>query len=481
MPKVPKELSLPGLDVNAALRSILEGTATETGERFFQALVRNLAKVLNTEGAWVTEYIEESRKLRALAFWMRDQWIEDFEYLIEGTPCARVIEEACLVHIPENIVQLYPEDSDLTKFDAVSYMGAPLMDMDNRILGNLAVLDSHPMPANIRYQAIFQIFAARASAEHQRLRAEMKVREREEKVTRLLDSAMDAIIELDENLKITRVNPAAEKVLHFTSDQFQAKTLFQFLTAVERDKVSSLAKSLKARPKGEQYIWIPDGLKIVCPDGTTFPAEATLSRFEMQRKTLYTLILRNVNDLLEAQEKIRSLTMETEYLKEELKSLHSFDQIVGQSEPLLRVLRDVSEVAQTDATVLIIGETGSGKELIARSIHQASRRRDKPLINVNCAAIPVTLIESEFFGHEKGAFTGAVARREGRLSLADGGTIFLDEIGELPLEVQAKLLRVLQEGEFESVGSSKTQRVDIRVLAATNHNLKQAIAKKNFP
>jgi len=96
MPKVPKELSLPGLDVNAALRSILEGTATETGERFFQALVRNLAKVLNTEGAWVTEYIEESRKLRALAFWMRDQWIEDFEYLIEGTPCARVIEEACM-------------------------------------------------------------------------------------------------------------------------------------------------------------------------------------------------------------------------------------------------------------------------------------------------------------------------------------------------------------------------------------------------
>jgi transcriptional regulator with GAF, ATPase, and Fis domain len=137
------------------------------------------------------------------------------------------------------------------------------------------------------------------------------------------------------------------------------------------------------------------------------------------------------------------------------------------------VLEDLDKVATTDATVLIQGETGTGKELIARAIHSRSRRSDKPLVTLNCAAIPANLIESEFFGHEKGAFTGANEKRQGRFSHADGGTIFLDEIGELPLELQPKLLRVLQEGTFEPLGSAKTQKVDVRVVAATNRDLKK--------
>ena len=181
-----------------------------------------------------------------------------------------------------------------------------------------------------------------------------------------------------------------------------------------------------------------------------------------------------------AQQKIRSLTVETEYLREEIKELQNFDEIVGQSEPVARVLRDIEEVAGTDANVLILGETGTGKELIARAIHRNSRRREKPLIKVNCAAMPATLIESELFGHEQGAFTGATKKREGRFALADGGTIFLDEIGELPVELQVKLLRVLQEGEFEPVGSSRTQKVDVRVIAATNRDLKQATREGKF-
>jgi formate hydrogenlyase transcriptional activator len=144
------------------------------------------------------------------------------------------------------------------------------------------------------------------------------------------------------------------------------------------------------------------------------------------------------------------------------------------------VLFDVEQVAKGNTTVLITGETGTGKELIARAIHQHSPRADKPLIRVNCAAIPATLQESEFFGHEQGAFTGATRRRDGRFKLADGGTLFMDEVGELPLDLQAKLLRVLQEGEFEPVGSSKTIHVDIRVVAATNRNLEQMVKDGTF-
>jgi len=469
-----------GVDEDAALRRILEGTATETGERFFQALVKNLSLVLGTEGAWVTEYIEESQRLRALAFWLGGQWVHGYEYDIAGSPCEHVIKDSRMVHVPENVVALYPTDPDLAKFQAVSYLGVPLLDVDGAVLGHLAVIDTRSMPEEPRCQAIFQIFAARAAAEHQRLSAEMKLREREEKVSRLLDSAMDAIIELDEGLNVTMVNPAAEKLFRCAADQFTGHDFGRFLSAAGRGKLAHLTESLKARPEGQQYLWIPDGLNVVSPDGDTFPAEATVSRFEMQRRTFYTLILRNVNDLLEAQEKIRSLTIEAVFLKEEIEALRSFDQFIGQSAPILRTLRDVAEVAKTDATVLILGETGTGKELIARAIHESSRRSDKALVKVNCAAIPPTLIESEFFGHEKGAFTGATAKREGRFSLADGGTIFLDEVGELPLEVQAKLLRVLQEGEFEPLGSSKTRKVDVRVLAATNHDLRQAALKRTF-
>jgi transcriptional regulator with GAF, ATPase, and Fis domain len=144
------------------------------------------------------------------------------------------------------------------------------------------------------------------------------------------------------------------------------------------------------------------------------------------------------------------------------------------------VLDEVRQVAGTEATVLIQGETGTGKELFARAIHNGSRRRAEPMITVNCAAIPAPLIESEFFGHEKGAFTGATTKREGRFALADGGTIFLDEIGELPLELQSKLLRVLQEGTFEPVGSGRTQKVDVRVVAATNRDLRREVAEGRF-
>jgi transcriptional regulator with GAF, ATPase, and Fis domain len=168
------------------------------------------------------------------------------------------------------------------------------------------------------------------------------------------------------------------------------------------------------------------------------------------------------------------------YLKEEIKSYHDFDDVVGESAPLRLALARLSQVAPTSSNVLLLGETGTGKELFARALHARSRRQARPLVRVNCAALPPTLVESELFGHEKGAFTGAVATRQGRFELADGGTIFLDEIGDLTPEVQVKFLRVLQEGEFERVGSSRTKRVDVRVIAATHRDLEAAVAAGTF-
>ncbi len=174
------------------------------------------------------------------------------------------------------------------------------------------------------------------------------------------------------------------------------------------------------------------------------------------------------------------LQAENVYLQEEIKTEYDFEEIVGQSEALQKVLRKVEQVAPTNTTVLIQGETGTGKELIARAIHSLSPRKNRPLVKVNCAAISAGLVESELFGHEKGAFTGAIQQRGGRFELADGGTIFLDEVGDLPLDTQVKLLRVLQEGEFERVGSSKSIKVDLRIIAATNRNLVEAVKEGTF-
>ncbi|HEX4948480.1 MAG TPA: sigma 54-interacting transcriptional regulator [Blastocatellia bacterium] len=184
--------------------------------------------------------------------------------------------------------------------------------------------------------------------------------------------------------------------------------------------------------------------------------------------------------LAEVEQLKNQLHAENIYLQEEIRREHNFEEIVGSSPALVHVLQQVEQVAPTDVTVLILGETGTGKELIARAIHNRSRRQNRPLVKVNCGAISAGLVESELFGHVKGAFTGAVDKRVGRFELADGGTIFLDEVGELPLDTQVKLLRVLQEGEFEPVGSSRTVKVDVRIIAATNRNLEAEVKAGRF-
>lgn len=226
-------------------------------------------------------------------------------------------------------------------------------------------------------------------------------------------------------------------------------------------------------------------------DGRSLPVEATITYLKLGESDCISITYRETSDLLNKEAQLekafeeidvlrQKLKDEKTYLREELAGNYSFKNIITGSENYKQVLHQVGQVAQTDATVLIHGETGTGKELLARSIHQLSKREDEVMVKVNCAALPKNLIESELFGHEKGAFTDAHERKLGRFELADNGTLFLDEVGELPLELQAKLLRVLQEGEFERVGGTRVIKVDVRVVAATNRNLEKLVINKQF-
>jgi len=462
------------------LRALVEGVATRTGEEFFHELVRQVSRALGTKGVWVTEWLPESRHLRALAFWYDHAPFGDYEYAIAGTPCEPVVESCDFFHVEDRVIELFPDDPDLGPMNAVAYMGIPLLDTDETLLGHLAVLHDAPMPARPQIEAIFRIFAERAASELRRLRRERDVRDREAKLSALVGSAMDAIVELDQELNVVSMNAAATKAFVCTDTEPLGRPVSSFLAPTSHDHLVLLVSQLLQNPPSERSLWIPEGLEARRCDGGSFPAEATLSSFDLHDQPHFTLILRNVDERLAAEARILELTSQAAYLRDEIAELQGFDEIIGESPALRATLADVERVAGHDTPVLITGDTGTGKELIARAIHSKSPRADKPMVKVNCAAIAENLQESEFFGHTKGAFTGAAQARDGRFQLADGGTIFLDEVGEMPKDLQVKLLRVLQEGEFEPVGSTETRRVDVRVVAATNCDLEQMVEEGTF-
>jgi PAS domain S-box-containing protein len=341
-------------------RSIVVGTASATGSDFFPSLVRHMATALRVRYAFIT-HCDDQKRAKALAFWNGDRFGDNFEFDIADTPCMKVLQgESC--HYKEGIQNLFPLDTGLAEWQAESYLGVPMLDRTGRVIGHIAILDDKPMDYDSKAVDLLKIFAARASAELKRQRAEAE-----------LQAALE--------------------------------------------QVQTLQKKLEA---------------------------------------------------------------ENVYLQEEISKEHNFEEIVGNGRELMEVLRRVETVAPTDSTVLILGETGCGKELIARAVHSHGSRKHRPLVKLNCGAIPTGLVESELFGHMKGAFTGALERRVGRFELADGGTLFLDEVSELPLDTQVKLLRVLQEHEFEPLGSSRTLRVNVRVIAACNRDLETAVQEGRF-
>ncbi|MGZ8898862.1 MAG: PAS domain S-box protein, partial [Limisphaerales bacterium] len=321
-----------------ALRLLVEGTVSETGLEFFRALVRNLAAALGTAGAWVTEYLPAERRLRPYAFWLNGAYLEDYEQPIDHTPCEAVLKCRDLLHIPDHLGDLYPLDPEVRALNVVSYMGVPLLDSDGAIIGHLAVMHDQPLPAEPHLRSLFAIFAARAAAEQRRLKVEREVRAREEQLSALLESAMDGIILLRSDLAITRVNPAARRLFGCADEDLIGQSIREFLQVDSASRVNTFLKEIHASPALSRQLWIPQNLTVLRWDRSTFPAEATLSCFENRGETFYTLILRNVDERIEAEQRIQTLTVQTEYLREEIRALHHFDEIIGQSAPLRTVL-----------------------------------------------------------------------------------------------------------------------------------------------
>jgi PAS domain S-box-containing protein len=312
--------------------------------------------------------------------------------------------------------------------------------------------------------------------------AEEALRQSEEKYRAIFDQAVEGIYQATPRGRFLNVNPALSHLLGYDSPQALIETVTDIGTQlyVEPTRRQEFCRTLESQhvlSDFESQLYCADGRKIWVSETARVirDAEGTVQWF--QGFLIDISGRKQAEELLERQTRLQA---ENLYLQEEVLEVGAFGDLVGQSPALRNVIRQIDLVAPTEATVLILGESGTGKELVAREIHKRSQRREQPLIRVNCASIPRELFESEFFGHAKGAFTGAMADRAGRFEAANGGTIFLDEVGEIPLDLQSKFLRVLQEQQYERVGEDRTRQVDVRVIAATNKNLKQEVELGRF-
>jgi formate hydrogenlyase transcriptional activator len=451
----------------ATLRAIAEGTARQVGVEFFRSLVKSLASALCIDYAYISELSDNGQTFRSRAGWGKGQLLPPFDVPARG-PCETVLKGNCVYH-PSKLRELYPHVQLIQDIGVESYCGVPVVSVSGSVLGHLAVMDSKPMPDERLVSWVLDIFASRAAAEVERLRMEAQIKENEERLQDLFDEAPIAYVYEGVDSKLLRVNRTGMKSLGITADQVDGLYGRDFVPNTP-DAQRRLKEAFDSIGKGIDTSGVV--LELRRKDNGKPLWMKWWSRPDPSGTYTRTMFLDITEQVLMEQEKAK-LEAQNVYLQEEIKGAHNFEELIGGSTSLKKVLKNVERVALTDSTVLITGETGTGKELIARAIHNLSPRKGRPLIKVNCAAIPAGLIESELFGHEKGAFTGALTKKLGRFELADKGTIFLDEIGELPLDLQSKLLRVLQEGEFERVGGTQTFKVNVRVIAATNRDLEQ--------
>lgn len=465
------------------LKTVSEGTAGLTGMDYFRELAKFVTTTLGVRYAIVTECTNEKQtRVRTLSYADREELLENVEYDLEGTPC-EIVMKGKDYFCANELEKAFPKEKGIQ-----SYMSVPIFSpATGKISGHIAAFDKVPMKREQNQNYILKIFAARAGAEMDQLSALKKLEElnsqlsvnleqSDQRYRDLFEEAPIAYVHEGIDSKFVQANRAALRILGVRPDEVPhtygkslvpdtpdaQKRLKQAFESIGRGTdTSGVVLELRRKDNG-QPIWIQWWSN---PDSS---GQFTRTMFV------------DITDKVLMEQEQAKLKAQNQYLQEEIKYHHNFEEIVSKSKNFHKVLQEIEQVASTDATVLILGESGTGKELIARAVHNISNRSKRPLVKVNCATLPANLIESELFGHEKGAFTGAMERKIGRFELADGETFFLDEIGELPVELQAKLLRVLQEGEFERLGNPKTMKVNVRVIAATNRNLPVAIEKKEF-
>jgi formate hydrogenlyase transcriptional activator len=487
---------------------IAEGVSGRTGEAFFHSLVRRLAGALQADFVLVGALQPGGNRIATLAAYGDGKDVPAFEQDLDGTPSANVCEKQ-LFSYSSGIQRMFPKDPLLRQVGAEGYVGSPMIDSGGRCLGLVCALTRHPLQDPKLAETVLQIFAVRASSELERKNYEDALAEGEKRLRSLVTHGVEAVIRFEFEQPIPMDLPEDEQIDLLYRHGYVADCNDQAARLFGRSRAEELigarAEVVSPREDPEQIERLRAGIR---SQWQFSQVERTLQgqtllmtrqgEFENGKLTGGWITARDITGLKQAEAEVlrlnsaleRHVTELTElkgrleqdnaYLLEEIKADHNHHEMIGSSPPFRELLDRIRLVAGTSATVLITGETGTGKELVARAIHNLSPRKDRPLVKVNCAAISAGLVESELFGHVKGAFTGATERRVGRFEHADGGTLFLDEITELPLESQSKILRVLQEQEFEPVGSNRTVKVDVRILAATNRNLAEAVREGRF-
>ncbi|HKA19022.1 MAG TPA: PAS domain S-box protein [Blastocatellia bacterium] len=380
-----------------------------------------------------------------------------------------------------------------TEYGLRACWSTPIRSPQGKVLGTFAMYYREPRLPSPREEYLLDIATHIAGIAIERQQARETLRESEERF-RQLNENIGAVFFMGEGFKdglldrLVYVSPAYETIWGRSRDELyqNPRSWFQSVHPADQNQLKAQIGKISKAEFDEEY-------RIIRPDNAVRWVHHRVFPIYNQQGEIYRIagIVEDISERKRSEEKLQAVLREVEqlkeqlrvenvYLQEEIMVAHNFGEIIGRSEPLQKTLRQAQQVAPLDTTVLLLGETGTGKELLAHAIHSLNPRKHRPLVKVNCATLPAQLIESELFGHERGAFTGALARRVGRFEIANGGTIFLDEIGELPLDLQTKLLRVLQEGEFERLGSSTTIKVDVRVIAATNRDLEEAIRKGTF-
>jgi len=485
------------------LFEIAKGVSGQTGGAFFHSLVRHLADSLQADFVFVGLVQPGGERIRTLAAYRDGADIPAEEYDLGGTPYADVLEKRLCCY-PSGIQQMFPKDLRLIQMGAEGFVGAAMVDSTGHCVGLVCAITRRLLqPAKVA-AILLQLVAIHAITELQRKSYEDALATSEKRLRALVTHGVEAVVRIEFDRPVSLDLPEDQQIellcrYGYVADcNDQAAKLFgrsgseeligariSVVSPLEDpDQTERLRAGIRSRWQFSQVERILNGRNFL------FTRQGELENGNL---TGGWVTIRDVTELKQAESEVRRLNQELQarvdeltelkgrleqdnaFLLDEIKAEHDHDAMVGDSPPFRELMERIRLVASTSATVLITGETGTGKELVAHTIHNLSPRRDRPMVRVNCAAISAGLIESELFGHVKGAFTGATEKRVGRFEHAHGGTLFLDEITELPLESQSKFLRALQEQEFEPVGSNRTIKVDVRVLAATNRNLSEAV------